>query len=159
MVALGVVGGLRLGEVVQAAQVVELQRKRPLASARAPAAPLGAVKRTHVRAADALQQQPGDLRLPVELRLGDAQLLLRLREEAQRSERSGAGAPPPLLTGRLTLSTSSLSSWRSSRVRGGKDRKVQIQRSSQHNQPVSTDSRRHSHTLKARNLGGPVGPL
>lgn len=53
---------------------------------------------THLSAADPLQQQPGHLRLPVELSLSHSQLMLRLRqEEGQRGGDRGAG--PHTFTG------------------------------------------------------------
>lgn len=43
---------------------------------------------TYVSAADALQQQSGDLRLPVKLALGHPQLLLRLEGRETKSTHS-----------------------------------------------------------------------
>lgn len=74
-------------------------------------------------AADALQQQPGDLSLAVKLRLGNAQLMFCLQEEApviilaEQDQNQ-----PPSHTHLLTLSTSSLSSC------GGTHRNMKLQK-------------------------------
>lgn len=90
MVALSVIGGLSFGEVVQAAQVVQLHRQGAQLDLqhahrrdKDPSGPHNWVcsEDTHVGAADALQQQPGDLGLPVKLGLGDPQLMFCLQEE------------------------------------------------------------------------------